>query len=227
MTEDEDYDPSESSVYVNLLENPERHTGVSKLCVDDVCSLCLLGYAGPSAQRVWRSIQQENCFGDTDDMCLEKRIFYRLMSGLQSSISTHIAREYFHPTETWGPNIPLFVHAVGSHSERLANLYFAFLFVTRAVVKAGDVLVEYDYKTDSSVDGDIVRSLINELVLLPPPTNKVHGNMSMRSHGDHVYQCRTGFDESVLFQLSAADPMDSFYSGVESKLQLMEQFRSK
>ena len=33
MTEDEDYDPSESSVYVNLLENPERHTGASKLCL--------------------------------------------------------------------------------------------------------------------------------------------------------------------------------------------------
>lgn len=149
------------------------------------------------------------------------------MSGLQSSISTHIAREYFHPTGEWGPNIPLFVHAVGSHSDRLANLYFAFLFVTRAVVKAGDVLVEYDYQTDSFIDGDIVKSLINELVLLPPPTNKVHSNMSMRSHDDHVYQCRTGFDESVLFQLSATDELDSFYTGIETKFQLMEQFRSK
>ena len=62
--------------YVNLLQNPERYTG----------------YAGPSAARVWKGIQQENCFGGQDDTCLEKRVFYRLMSGLQSSISTLIAR---------------------------------------------------------------------------------------------------------------------------------------
>jgi hypothetical protein len=48
-------------VYVNLLENPERFTG----------------YSGASAQRVWRSIQQENCFGGANDVCVEKRLFYR------------------------------------------------------------------------------------------------------------------------------------------------------
>ena len=161
-------------------------------------------------------------------MCLEKRIFYRLMSGLQSSISTHIARQY-HSNGEWGPNIPLFVNAVGAHSERLANLYFAFLFVTRAVVKSADILVEYNYHTGSSIDGEIVKSLINELVLLPHPTNNVHSNMSMRSDTAHVSQCRTGFDESVLFQLSASGASEyGFYAnGDISKIQLMEQFRSK
>ena len=47
--------------YVNLLQNPEQFTG----------------YAGPSAARVWQSIQQENCFGGQDDTCAEKRVFYR------------------------------------------------------------------------------------------------------------------------------------------------------
>lgn len=37
--------------YVNLLQNSERFTG----------------YAGPSAARVWKSIQQENCFGGKPD----------------------------------------------------------------------------------------------------------------------------------------------------------------
>lgn len=60
--------------------NPERFTG----------------YAGPSARRVWTSIY-ENCFELTPeemsagDHCFEKRIFYRLIAGLQSSISTHLA----------------------------------------------------------------------------------------------------------------------------------------
>lgn len=52
---------AEHGVYVNLLQNPERFTG----------------YSGPSAMRVWRSIQQENCFGGVDDVCLEKRVFFR------------------------------------------------------------------------------------------------------------------------------------------------------
>lgn len=60
--------------------NPERFTG----------------YAGPSARHVWTSIY-ENCFELTPeemsagDHCFEKRIFYRLIAGLQSSISTHLA----------------------------------------------------------------------------------------------------------------------------------------
>ena len=56
------YQPQKSTVvYVNLIDNPEQFTG----------------YGGPSAQRVWRSILQENCFGDAHDTCLEKRVFQR------------------------------------------------------------------------------------------------------------------------------------------------------
>ena len=69
-------------VYVNLLQNPERYTG----------------YAGPSAQRVWHAIQQENCFGGLSDTCLEKRIFFRLVILLlpifQSSLMLTDAQAY-------------------------------------------------------------------------------------------------------------------------------------
>jgi hypothetical protein len=62
--------------YVNLLRNPEGYTG----------------YAGPSAVGVWRAIYSENCFtGPLGDMCYEERVFYRMISGLQTSINTHIA----------------------------------------------------------------------------------------------------------------------------------------
>lgn len=50
-------------IYVNLLDNPERYTG----------------YSGPSARRVWDAIMEENCFGDINDVCLEKRLFYRYL----------------------------------------------------------------------------------------------------------------------------------------------------
>lgn len=74
-------------MYVDLLANPERYTG----------------YKGESAARIWTAIYDENCFdfmgksilfldGKTLDksLCLEKRLFYRLVSGLHASISTHI-----------------------------------------------------------------------------------------------------------------------------------------
>lgn len=113
-----DDDNAQSAVYVDLVKNPERFTG----------------YAGASANRVWKSIYEENCFGavqfieparDTssggtgfvgrdalraglsgsspvsavggfgglvgslqappdaadEEMCLEKRVFYRIISG--------------------------------------------------------------------------------------------------------------------------------------------------
>ena len=77
-------------VFIDLLKNPERFTG----------------YDGEAAHKVWRSIYEENCFkpepwpsgsidvddtfsrkktsseSATDGLCLEKRIFYRAISGL-------------------------------------------------------------------------------------------------------------------------------------------------
>ena len=57
-------------VYVNLLNNPEGFTG----------------YGGPSARRVWRSITEENCFGELDDVCLEKRVFYRSVAVMRRGL---------------------------------------------------------------------------------------------------------------------------------------------
>ena len=106
---DED-NPESEGVYVDLYENPERFTG----------------YAGPSANKVWKAIYEENCFDvvpflppsraaesggsgyvgssliqdksqgvrnlmgtlglaapsdPQDEMCLEKRVYYRVISG--------------------------------------------------------------------------------------------------------------------------------------------------
>ncbi len=46
-------------------------------------------------------------------------VFVRLISGLQGSTSTQIAKEYYNAeTKEWFENMPLFVRAVGSHRER-------------------------------------------------------------------------------------------------------------
>ncbi|CAN0311437.1 unnamed protein product, partial [Hapterophycus canaliculatus] len=103
-------------------------------------------YSGASAARVWGSIYWENLKGYQDNACMEKRILFRLLSGLHSSIMTQIANDYRFDGEfffygTWGPNTQMFVNAVGMHPDRLTNMYFAYVFVLRAIGKASPFLM--------------------------------------------------------------------------------------
>merc|ERR1719148_2493 len=76
----------DTAVVVDLRLNPERYTG----------------YAGESADKVWTAIHEDNCFqqsevdGDAGYCVLptEQRIYNRIISGMHSSISLHIAHSY-------------------------------------------------------------------------------------------------------------------------------------
>jgi len=75
-------------MYVDLLENPEGYTG----------------YSGPSATKIWDSIYKENCFmqAGAAEVCTEKRVFYRLISGMHASIGAHLSGRFFdRSTHTW------------------------------------------------------------------------------------------------------------------------------
>jgi ERO1-like protein alpha len=107
---------------------------------------------------VWDAIYSQPCFrGVSSGSCAtdapqpEVRMFYRLISGLHASISTHIAAEYLvDPARgVWGQNMALWHARVGAHRERQENLYFTTLFVLRAVLKAEDFLRDADYRTGS------------------------------------------------------------------------------
>nr|XP_027803791.1 ERO1-like protein beta [Marmota flaviventris] len=149
-----DDERSPAAQYVDLLLNPERYTG----------------YKGSSAWRVWNSIYEENCFkprsvyrplnplapsrGEDDGesfytwlegLCLEKRVFYKLISGLHASINLHLCANYL-LEETWGKpswghNIKEFkrrfdpVETKGEGPRRLKNLYFLYLIELRALSK--------------------------------------------------------------------------------------------
>jgi hypothetical protein len=77
------------------------------------------------------------------DTCAERRVFYRLISGLHTSISTHIAGDYLldEATTKWGKSYVMMHERVLMHPERVQNLYFTFLFVLRALTKVCDVSV--------------------------------------------------------------------------------------
>ncbi|KAL4555672.1 hypothetical protein LXL04_038299 [Taraxacum kok-saghyz] len=65
--------------------------------------------------------------------CQEKKVLYKLISGLHSSISVHIAADYILDETT------------NQHPEHVQNLYFTFLFVLRAVTKAALYLDQAEY----------------------------------------------------------------------------------
>lgn len=176
----EDESQSAPGVWVSLLDNPERFTG----------------YAGAHANKVWRAVYQENCFGyygdadgdgaghtnvsrqglsatsptqpqqlaehqlseaimganrhdilevggeagreamNVESQCVEQRLFFRLLSGMHASVSTHLCFDYLHKsTGKWAPNLECFNSRVGQHPERLSNLYFNYALVARAVAK--------------------------------------------------------------------------------------------
>ncbi|CEG36200.1 endoplasmic oxidoreductin-1 [Plasmopara halstedii] len=204
----------ETMTYINLLENPERYTG----------------YSGIQAERIWKAIYEENCFTPADEsaldgMCLEERVYYRLISGLQASINTHIALTYKFG-ENWGMNPSLFVQRVGKHRERLQNLYFAYLFVMRAISKYRHELLAYNYNTGNTVDDLRVKEILRLLLL--------EGSDDARSSGASCpafAECSSvlsGFDESALFRVrSDGLSIDQLTKAKQEKEQLEVQFRAK
>lgn len=202
--------PSESGVYVNLLENPERYTG----------------YAGEASHRVWRAIKEENCFGGIDDTCLEKRVFHRVISGLQASITTHIAKAFKFPNGEWGYNIPLYWRAVGDYPERVNNMYLAFLFLLRATMKAKHVLAQYPYQTGNATDDAYVQSLMESLVFNGNSTHLNNFPLNMDS-SLAVNECSSGFNESVMFQVPSYAIGPQYWQILEEKHMLREEFRQK
>ncbi|KIY44450.1 endoplasmic oxidoreductin-1, partial [Fistulina hepatica ATCC 64428] len=157
-------DDENEGEYYDLSQIPERYTG----------------YSGGDAARVWRAIYQENCFGlteldfsptaggtlDLDDKekCLEKRVYYKVISGLHASISTHICDEMLDlNTGEWKPDLKCFIYRVASHPERLHNMYFNAVLLLRAVSRLEPFV--FDYCSSGTAEDDAETRLRLERVM--------------------------------------------------------------
>lgn len=173
-------DEDDDAEYVDLTLNEERYTG----------------YSGPSAHRIWNSIYTENCFrpdykpnihygvfipsSHLQDMCLEKRVFYRLISGLHSSINIHLCANYLlsdrnsiQPWQSeakWGMNIEEFRHRFSPEFTEnegpvwLQNLYFIYLLELKAIAKAAPYLEQELYYTGNFREDQETRSAIHDFL---------------------------------------------------------------
>lgn len=186
-TSDDETDNDEMT-YVNLQLNPERYTG----------------YTGPSARRIWDAVYSENCPKyPSEESCQEEKILYKLISGLHSSISVHIASDYLldEATNLWGQNLTLLYDRVLKYPDRVRNLYFTFLFVLRAVTKAADYLEQAEYDTGNPNEDLKSQSLVKQLLYNP----KLQA------------ACPVPFDEANLWKGQ---------SGPELKQKIQQQFRN-
>ncbi|CAG0919955.1 unnamed protein product [Notodromas monacha] len=178
--------------FVDLLINPERFTG----------------YRGPSAHRIWRSIYEENCFKPDNavsnpfealkNMCIEKRAFYRALSGLHTSINVHLCAGFLMTERAkalaslsankvaWGPNLEEFRKRFdpdmteGYGPQRLKNLYYLYLLELRALSKAAPYLARQQFYTGNKDEDESVRLSVRDLLRV------------LRSFPDP-------FDEKILF----------------------------
>ncbi|KAI7875420.1 endoplasmic oxidoreductin [Lichtheimia hyalospora FSU 10163] len=132
--------------------------------------------------RHFLSDMAENPDEGDEEVCLEKRVYYRLISGLHSSISIHICDEYFDQnTGQWKQNLDCFVNRIGSHPERLQNIYFTYAVIVRAVSKLGGYMNAYNFCTGNDQEDKETKDAVLDLI-------------------NTFSSCPTTFDESTMFQ---------------------------
>ena len=158
----EDESATAKGDYVSLVDNPERFTGYAGSDVWDAiyrenCFSKEDSTLPPSnpmglfqAKNDLRNIIQAHSPSPNsltfDDSCLEKRVFYRIISGMHASISTHICNDYLNQTTgTWGPNLQCYTDRLATHPERISNLYFNYALLLRATAKLRTYLRSYTF----------------------------------------------------------------------------------
>jgi len=172
-----------SAKAVNLQLNPERNTA----------------YNGT---HIWQAIYQENCVLDEhEDMCLEERVLYRLLSGLHTSTTLSIASAYYAPSARknrteWQSNPEYFMEKMAHHPEYIRNLHFTYAVLLRALLKAQPLLERTLIDTGDALQDETTRVLLKRLV-----------DSAVLESCQHAF---TAFDETLLFQDASAALKHSF-----------------
>jgi hypothetical protein len=171
----------EDGIFINLLNNPERYTGYAGESATRVWAAiykenCFpstthfeeeeaanqvvandLGWGFTSLNGISGGFLDIFSLSSTSEICQEKKVFYRLVSGLHSSISLHICGEYFDRKKgTWARNLTCFNDRFAEHPDRIENLYFLWSVLVRSISKLTPYLSNYPF-CKGSVDEMFIR----------------------------------------------------------------------
>lgn len=141
---------------------------------------------------VQQSVQQAIALGsgkgpidelEFDDGCVEKRVFYRVVSGMHASISIHLCWEWLNQTTgEWMPNVQCYESRLHTHPERISNLYFNYALLLRAWGKVRNHLKKYSFCSADPEQDTHTKDLVVSL------SDAING------HSDTV------FDETAMFR---------------------------
>jgi ERO1-like protein beta len=193
--------------YVSLVDNTERFTGYAGPGARQVWDAIYSEncFSQPPRQRSavgrrsplevtkdLRSVMQGHKVGalgnheddlyPLDDECLEQRAFYRIISGMHASISTHLCWDYFNQTTgEWVRNLQCYKERLHEHPERVSNLYFNYALVTRAIAKLQKHLEHYTFCLGDPDQDSTTKQKVIELIR-------------------RIKSAPTTFDETLMFQ---------------------------
>jgi ERO1-like protein beta len=201
----EDESAGSKGDYVSLVDNPERFTGYAgagarqvwdsiyrENCFSkasfpksaSVGSSPFGGMKGPAANEL-HDIFKGNAEEDLEDECLEKRVFYKVISGMHTSISTHLCWDYLNQTTgTWGPNLQCYKDRLHRFPERVSNLYFNYALVLRAVTKLGPSLKDYTFCSGDPIDDRETKQKVQSLTSAAGDSPKIFDESLMFVNGE-------------------------------------------
>ena len=142
---EEDVDSKDGS-YVNLLKNPE-------------------GYTGYRGAHIWNAIFKENCLSDKyNSLCKEDKIFFTIFSGWLSNTNFQIGMNFHDNVKnTSYINVTMLTERLLYQKERIDNFLFLYSLVIKAVNKAREFLLEYNYESGNKVEDENTKNLISTI----------------------------------------------------------------
>lgn len=196
--------------YVSLVNNPERFTGYggegSKQLWDAIyrencfqkssfshkadlgmSSLPHRGQAAQDFKQMLDAASPGTGSFEADDECLEKRVFYRVISGMHASITVHLCYDFLNQTTgEWQPNLACYRNRLEKYPDRISNLYFDYALVTRAVSKLGSYLrgPYYTYCIEDPSEDQVTRDKVADVTLRAASAPQVFDESLMFINGE-------------------------------------------
>ncbi|ODA82997.1 hypothetical protein RJ55_01506 [Drechmeria coniospora] len=124
---------------------------------------------------------------EAEDECLEKRVFYRVVSGMHASISAHLCWDFLNQTTgEWQPNLSCYLSRLHGFSDRISNLYFNYALVTRAVAKLGPFMrgPQYTFCTGDRSEDEATRAKVLEVTNMAAAVPNIFDESLMFVNGE-------------------------------------------
>ena len=134
--------------------------------------------------------------------CVQNVLTACLLVGMHASISAHISNEYLtdEASDTWGQSLEEFTQRLGNTAvkERVENMYFTYLFVLRAVMKAGPLLESVDYSTGFPEQDLHTKQLMQQLV--GPSSHSSHALVAAACSNSSIDRSHEGLGVTLPMQ---------------------------